>query len=129
MAAPDFDAWFSPKAAYDRMESFWSKPLQAFLETATANQMMGFTREQHLTQSKLMREQWEAFWTAIRVPTLGETARVAGLVVGLGEQLEALGDRLASVEAKLDALGQRPAPEAPKVSEAKADEAKAKGAK
>lgn len=121
MATPDFDAWFSPKATYDKIEAFWSKPIQAFLETATANQLMGMTREQHLTQTKLVREQFEAFWTAMRVPTLGETARVAGMVVGLGEQIEALGDRLSAIEAKLDALSNRPA--APEAPAAKADEA------
>lgn len=131
MAANDFDAWFSPKATYDKFEAFWSKPIQAFLETSTAASMMSITREQHLTQTKAMREQFEAFWTAMRVPTLGETARVAGLVVGLGDQIEALSDRLSAIEGKLDALNGRNAEAAkPATTEAKAEDAgKAKGAK
>ena len=100
--APALPSW---KDLYDQTERFWTAPLQAFLGTPTAAQMLGQTREQFLTGSKASREAFEAHWTAIRLPSLGDHARLAGQVVALENKIETLEDKLDLVLQHLEALG------------------------
>lgn len=99
--APALPTW---KDLYDQTEKFWTAPLQSLLGTETFVSLMGTTREQILTQQKTSREAFEAYWAAVRLPSLADHARLAGQVVALENKLEGLEDKLDDVTGKLGAI-------------------------
>lgn len=108
--APALPTW---KDLYDRTEAFWTAPLQTMLGTESFVQWMGTTREQYLTQSKTSREAFEAYWAAVRLPSLADHARLAGQVVQLESKIEGLEDKLDAMMAQLEALSSRKAAKNP----------------
>lgn len=94
------------KDLYDRTEQFFNAPMQILLGTESFASMMGVTREQYLTQQKATRDALEAYWSALRLPSLADHARLAGQVVALEAKIEGLEDKLDALVSQLEA--QRP---------------------
>jgi polyhydroxyalkanoic acid synthase PhaR subunit len=110
---PPLPTW---KELYDRTESFWTGPLQTMLGSDSYLAAASMLREGSLTRHKMTREALEAYWEALRVPSMADHARLAGLVVQLEHKVEQLHDKLDAVTHQLDAIlaavgGARPADE------------------
>ncbi|MEB3198559.1 MAG: hypothetical protein VKP62_15285 [Candidatus Sericytochromatia bacterium] len=118
---PPLPTW---KDLYDRTESFWTAPLQALLGSDSYLAAAGVLREQSLTQHQLTREALEAYWAALRLPSMADHARLAGQVVQLERKVEALHDQLDGLTEHLvalrAALAAHPAEEVERASRKKA---------
>ena len=92
------------KELYDQTEAFWAKPLQQVLGSDSYLAWAGTVREQALTRHQVGQDAMEAYWEAMRLPSKGDHARLAGQVVALEAKVEGLNDRLDVLTAKLDAI-------------------------
>ncbi len=97
----------NPKAIYDRAEAFWTVPLQTLFGTETFVTAMANTREQVLTQHGATKDALESQWAALRLPSLADHARLAGMIVSLEAKLEAVDDRFEESEAQLKSVTAR----------------------
>lgn len=103
-ASPRPELFMTWKDMYDRVEGFWTKPLQEMLATDTYVGTMANVRENILTQQNAARDMMESHWETLRLPTKTDHARLAGQVVALEAKVDAAHDRLEGLEAKLDAI-------------------------
>jgi polyhydroxyalkanoic acid synthase PhaR subunit len=100
--ATTFDPVTSWKELYDRVESAWSGPIHEMLSSDQFAKAMGVTREQFLTGQKATKENLEAYWEQMRLPSKSDIARVASLVVGLENRLEAIEERVEAIASTLE---------------------------
>ena len=103
-ASPRPELFMTWKDMYDRVEGFWTKPLQEMLATDTYVGTMANVRENILTQQNVAKDMMETHWETLRLPTKTDHARLAGQVVALEAKVDAAHDRLEGLEAKLDAI-------------------------
>ena len=119
------DAW---KRIYSEAEEIWSTTMHETISSDAFAKAMAASREGYLTWNEMSRQALDKTWEQLHIPTVADVARVAELIVGVEEKLEAMGDRLDAqgvllrrIEELVSALSAAtPAQTAP--SEAKASE-------
>ena len=94
----------SLKDLYDRTEQLLTQPLQTLFGTESFVTALSATRESALHQQKASRELLERHWDSLRLSTKSDNARLAAQVVVVENKIDALTDRLDSLEAKLSAV-------------------------
>lgn len=102
-----FEPATSWKELYDRIETAWSGPIHEMLQSEAFAAAMGATREQYLTGHQASRENLEAYWEQMRLPSKNDIARLGTMVIGLESRLETLEDRMEALDDRMMAIATR----------------------
>src|SRR5205814_7699708 len=106
-----FELW---RQIYETNERAWNAVLERTVNKPAFAESSGKILETFLSAQKTVRDNMRQYLEQINLPTREDIARLGELVVALEEKVDQLDDRLASIEATLQA--ERPAPTTPKAT-------------
>ncbi|MCZ2258308.1 poly(R)-hydroxyalkanoic acid synthase subunit PhaE [Sporosarcina sp. G11-34] len=84
-----FTMW---KDVYEKTEATWSEAIQETMKKESFSEGMGQTLNSHLQSQELISKMTEAYLKQVNMPTRGEVASVASLVINLEEKVDDLQD-------------------------------------
>src|SRR5438477_9772393 len=106
-----FELW---RQIYETNERAWNAILERTINSPAFAESSGKVLETFLAAQKTVRDNMRQYLEQINLPTREDIARLGELIVSLEEKVDQLDDRLASIEATLQA--ERPAPSTPKAT-------------
>ena len=106
-----FELW---RQIYETNERAWNSVLERTVNNPAFAESSGKILETFLAAQKTVRDNMRSYLEQINLPTREDIARLGELIVSLEEKVDQLDDRLASIEATLQA--ERPAPSTPKAT-------------
>jgi polyhydroxyalkanoic acid synthase PhaR subunit len=106
-----FELW---RQIYETNERAWNSVLERTVNNPAFAESSGKILETFLAAQKTVRDNMRSYLEQINLPTREDIARLGELIVALEEKVDQLDDRLASIEATLQA--QRSAPSTPKAA-------------
>ena len=95
-----FKMW---KSIYDQTEANWNDAIQESLKKESFSEGMGETLNYYLQYQELTKETTESYLKQVNIPTRGELADVASLVINLEGKVDDLEDKFDDELSKLDA--------------------------
>src|SRR5438477_3946496 len=113
-ARPSSDPFELWRQIYETNERAWNAILERTVNNPAFAESSGKILETFLAAQKTVRDNMRSYLEQINLPTREDIARLGELIVALEEKVDQLDDRLASIEATLQA--QRPAPSTPKAT-------------
>ena len=106
-----FELW---RQIYETNERAWNSVLERTVNNPAFAESSGKILETFLAAQKTVRDNMRSYLEQINLPTREDIARLGELIVALEEKVDQLDDRLASIEATLQA--ERAAPSTPKAA-------------
>ncbi|MFS0574016.1 polyhydroxyalkanoate biosynthesis repressor PhaR [Sporosarcina sp. 179-K 3D1 HS] len=98
-----FDPFAMWKTMYEQTEANWNETIQQTLNKESFSEGMGETLNYYLQFQELAKKMTESYLKQANMPTRGELADVASLIINLEEKVDHLDDRFDEEIAKLDA--------------------------
>jgi polyhydroxyalkanoic acid synthase PhaR subunit len=95
-----FKMW---KNIYDQTEANWNDAIQESLKKESFSEGMGETLNYYLQYQELTKKTTESYLKQVNIPTRGELADVASLVINLEGKVDDLDDKFDEELSKLDA--------------------------
>ncbi len=95
-----FKMW---KSIYDQTEANWNDAIQESLKQESFSEGMGETLNYYLQYQELTKKTTESYLKQVNIPTRGELADVASLVINLEGKVDDLDDKFDEELSKLDA--------------------------
>src|SRR5438477_12436014 len=106
-----FELW---RQIYETNERAWNSVLERTVNNPAFAESSGKILETFLAAQKTVRDNMRSYLEQINLPTPEDIARLGELIVDREVKVDQLDDRLASIEATLQA--ERPAPSTPKAT-------------
>jgi polyhydroxyalkanoic acid synthase PhaR subunit len=94
-----FKMW---KSIYDQTEANWNDAIQESLKKETFSEGLGATLNHYLQYQELAKGTTESYLKQVNIPTRGELADVASLVINLEGKVDDLDDKFDKELSKLD---------------------------
>lgn len=98
-----FDPFAMWKTIYEQTEANWNDVIQQSMKKESFSEGMGETLNYYLQFQELAKKMTESYLKQANMPTRGELADVASLIINLEEKVDRLDDRFDEEIAKLDA--------------------------
>ncbi|MEK3934833.1 polyhydroxyalkanoate biosynthesis repressor PhaR [Sporosarcina sp. FSL W7-1349] len=98
-----FDPFAMWKTIYEQTEANWNDAIQQSMKKESFSEGMGETLNYYLQFQELAKKMTESYLKQANMPTRGELADVASLIINLEEKVDNLDDRFDEEIAKLDA--------------------------
>ncbi|BAQ10722.1 polyhydroxyalkanoic acid synthase, phar subunit [Bacillus sp. OxB-1] len=98
-----FDPFAMWKTIYEQTEANWNDAIQQSMKKETFSEGMGETLNYYLQFQELAKKMTESYLKQANMPTRGELADVASLIINLEEKVDSLDDRFDEELSKLDA--------------------------
>ena len=98
-----FDPFAMWKTIYEQTEANWNDVIQQSMKKETFSEGMGETLNYYLQFQELAKKMTESYLKQANMPTRGELADVASLIINLEEKVDSLDDRFDEELSKLDA--------------------------
>ena len=95
-----FELW---RQIYETNERAWNSVLERTVNNPAFAESSGKILETFLAAQKTVRDNMRSYLEQINLPTREDIARLGELIVSLEEKVDQLDDRLASIEATLQA--------------------------
>ena len=97
-----FTMW---KDIYDKTEATWSEAILETMKKESFSEGMGQTLNSHLQSQELISKMADAYLKQVNMPTRGEVAGVASLIINLEEKVDDLQDSFEEDTLKIE-IGQ-----------------------
>jgi len=95
-----FKMW---KDMYDQTESNWNQAIQESLKKESFSEGMGETLNFYLQFKELAKKTTESYLQEVNIPTRGDLADVASMIINLEEKVDNLDEKFEGELSKIDA--------------------------
>jgi polyhydroxyalkanoic acid synthase PhaR subunit len=97
-----FDPFTMWKDIYAKTEATWSEALQESMKKEPFSEGMGQTLNNHLQYQELVTKMTEAYLKQVNMPSRGEIASIASLIINVDEKVDRLEDKIEEEALKND---------------------------